>query len=425
MIRFESSPLEYIQSLHSASSIYNYDLFSNMMAIQKDVSTKGDEAVIDYTKKFDRITDPNFKLMVTNDEIKAAFKHVSPEFLDAITKAHESILRFHQNQQQKSWTKKSPEGLEYGMQLSPLKRVGLYVPGGLALYPSSVLMNAVPAKIAGVESVVIATPPREDGNVAPEILVAASICGVEEIIKSGGAQSVFAMAYGTESIQKVDKIVGPGNQYVTAAKQMVYGVVDIDKPAGPSEVCVYIDNNNYSHYAAAECLSQLEHDVNSIAIVISESKEILTNVQTEFKAQLELCKRQNIINQSVENSRLILCSGKNESINMVNEVATEHLVLLSDEYETLLPQIKNAGAIFCGPYTPVALGDYCGGPNHVLPTSGTAKFASPLSVYDFQKWSSVLISNRESLENHSQSLSSLTDVEGLDAHQNSISIRLK
>lgn len=389
-------------------------------AVKKDQDT----AVIAYTKKFDaKKASSTFSLTVTKEEINEAYKNVHPDFQNAMTVAKENITAFHREQIPHSWEKPCSLGT-YGMQYSPIEIVGLYVPGGQALYPSSVLMNAIPAKIAGVSQLVMTTPPREDGSLAPEIIVAAVECGVDVIIKAGGAQAIYGLAYGTESIPAVDKIVGPGNSYVDIAKQLVYGRVDIDKPAGPSEVCVYIDNPKYTAYATAELLAQCEHDEAASGVIIATDKSLLNAVQEELKKQIPLLKRQEIIKKSLQNSSLYFVDSLDDAIHAMNDIASEHLCLICDEAESIRKKIKHAGAIFCGPYTPVALGDYIAGPNHVLPTARAARFSSALSVFDFVKFSSFLSASKASLQSHHDTLKTLTTIESLDAHTNSVSIRL-
>ncbi|MBA94743.1 MAG: histidinol dehydrogenase [Rickettsiales bacterium] len=421
-----------------AITIYNFDtkkrdqiLDNNQESITKVVTTIGetvrrqrDEAIITYTKQFDATkADDSFSLLVTQPEIDDAYTQVTPAFKEAMLLAKKNITAFHSEQQPQNWQKPCSVG-SYGMQYNPIEIVGLYVPGGQALYPSSVLMNAIPAKIAGVSQLIMTTPPRIDGSLAPEIIVAAIECGINKIIKAGGAQAIYGLAYGTTSIPAVDKIVGPGNRYVDTAKQAVYGLVDIDKPAGPSEVCVYIDNINYAAYAAAELFAQCEHDEDASGVIISDQESVLKAVQSELTKQFSHLKRQSIIKQALSNSALYHTQSSDEAIAIMNDIASEHLCLISDNAESIRPKIKHAGAIFCGPYTPVALGDYIAGPNHVLPTARAARFSSALSVFDFVKFSSILTASKESLRDVQPALDTLTSIESLDAHNNSISLRL-
>jgi len=393
-------------------------------AIQNEVKSKGDAAIIQYCKLFDKVEDEHFSLIATEEEITAAYNEVSPVFINAIKEASDNIRNFHSNQVPQNWQATSQLGYSYGMQYSAIPSAGLYVPGGRALYPSTVLMNAIPAKIAGVEQLVMTSPPQKNGKLAPEIYVAAKECGVDVIVKAGGAQAVFALAYGTKHIPKVDKIVGPGNVYVDEAKKMVYGDVDIDKPAGPSEVLIYVEDKRYAAYAASELLAQLEHDPNAQAQVISSNKATLEAINTAFDTQLSKAKRQDIVQESKANCSLFLVENEAAAIQAMNDVASEHLVLLLDHHQDIRAKIKHAGAIFCGPYTPVALGDYIAGPNHVLPTAGAARFSSALSVMDFMKFSSVLDCNKEQLRALAPNVKVLTDIEKLDAHYQSIKTRL-
>tara|TARA_B100000427_G_scaffold170955_1_gene142139 strand:- start:22452 stop:23726 length:1275 start_codon:yes stop_codon:yes gene_type:complete len=392
--------------------------------IADTVRDQRDEAIISYTKQFDAPNaDDSFSLIVSQSEIDDAYTQVTPAFKEAMLLAKKNITAFHTEQQPQSWQKPCSVG-SYGMQYQPIEIVGLYVPGGQALYPSSVLMNAIPAKIAGVSQLIMTTPPRSDGSLAPEIIVAAVECGVDRIIKAGGAQAIYGLAYGSDSIPAVDKIVGPGNRYVDTAKQAVYGLVDIDKPAGPSEVCVYIDNINYAAYAAAELFAQCEHDEDASGVIISDQDSILIAVQHELKRQFPTLKRQSIIKKALSNSALYKVLDLDEAIKVMNDIASEHLCLISDNAESIRAKIKHAGAIFCGPYTPVALGDYIAGPNHVLPTARSARFSSALSVFDFVKFSSILTASKDSLADVQPALDILTSIESLDAHNNTISIRL-
>jgi histidinol dehydrogenase len=425
MIKISKDYKKIIPELHEQNQSSNQiDIIKTLTEIKDKIILEKDKALYFYTKKFDMV-EKDYQIQVTPTEIQDAYKCVSQEYLAALKRAKQNIEDFHQNQIPQDWFIEKQPGIKYGLKYTPLESAGLYVPGGRAPYPSSVLMDAIPAKIAGVGNMVMATPPQKDGTIAPQILVAADICGITNIVKAGGAQAVFALAFGTESVDKVDKIVGPGNIYVTQAKQMVYGRVDIDKPAGPSEALIYIDDIKYIKFAAAELLSQLEHDPNAQAVGVSSDEQILRAIQKELLIQIANCDRQEIIQESAKNSVLFLAKDKEESISIINQVASEHLVLLSDDYKTLEPQIKNAGAIFLGPYTPVALGDYYAGPNHVLPTNGTAKFASPLGVQDFVKATSLLHYSKDQLAKAQKDLEILTKMENFDAHYKSVEIRLK
>jgi histidinol dehydrogenase len=416
---------DFLQKLHGSNQgTDRQEIIDLLQSIKVDIQKNKDKAVIKYSAKFDKVFPETFSLTVSEAEIKEAYTSVPKTFIDACKRAKSNIESYHRLQLPKDINAKKDNGVEFGITYNALDIVGLYVPGGRAPYPSTVLMDAIPAKLAGVQHVVMTTPPQANGKVAPQILVAADICKVDTIIKAGGAQGIFALAYGTESIPKVDKIVGPGNIYVDLAKQMVYGTVDIDKPAGPSDVCIYIEKPEYASYAASEMLAQLEHDPLSIAITVSSNKETLTAIQKEFETQLDTLSRKKIIVESKKNSALLLTSTEKESIDIINKIAAEHLVILTDTPHDIRKQIKHAGSIFLGPYTPVTLGDYFAGPNHVLPTSGAAKYASPLGVMDFMKYSSYLNYSKEALEKAKDDLKILTEMEGFDGHFNAVTQRL-
>jgi histidinol dehydrogenase len=344
--------------------------------------------------------------------------------MDALKLAHHNITEYHAWQKPNGWERAPQPGTRYGIRYSAIDSVGLYVPGGRAVYPSSVLMNAIPAKLAGVDRIVIATPPQPDGSIPPQILAACSLCGVSSILKSGGAQAIFALAYGTQTTKSVDKIVGPGNKFVDGAKRSVYGVVDIDKPAGPSEVLVYITDPSYAEFAAAELLAQLEHDPDAKAFALTLSDECASAIQTEFISLAARCKRQDIISKSAQNSKIVKCDSESQVIETINIIASEHLVLMVDHANTILSKIRHAGSIFLGPYTPVALGDYIAGPNHVLPTGAAARFSSPLGVMDFMKYSGYCEYSKEALAAIQVPIRELTTMEGFDAHQLSVDVRL-
>jgi len=390
--------------------------------IKDIVLSKRDQALFYFAEKFDGAYLKELK--VNPGDIEFAYTQVSPTFLTAIKKVIQNVQTYHAFQTPHSWLKEISPGVTYGMQYRPIQKAGLYVPGGQASYPSTVVMNSVPALLAGVSDLVMTTPPQKNGNILPEILVTADLCGVHHIVKAGGAQAIFALAYGTETIPKVDKIVGPGNKYVAAAKQLVYGLVDIDKPAGPSEVLVYVDRIDYAPYAAAELLAQIEHDPDNIGICLVNSPDLLRAVQEELTQQFKTCSRQDIISQSLKNSGIYLTSSDEETLACINETASEHVMLLTDTPEQFLPHITHAGAIFCGPYTSVTLGDYFAGPNHVLPTGGAARFSSPLSVLDFMKFSSVLKYDKAALKKADPHIKALTKIEKLDAHYLAVQKRL-
>ncbi|KSV60111.1 histidinol dehydrogenase [Acetivibrio ethanolgignens] len=390
------------------------------------VKDKGDEALFSYTKRFDGIELDAESVRVTPEEIEEAYTQVDEEFLAIIRKAIENIRVYHEKQKQYSWFDSTPQGTILGQKVTPLERVGVYVPGGKAAYPSSVLMNTIPAKVAGVEKIIMVTPPDKEGRVTPTTLVAAREAGADEIYKVGGAQAIAALAYGTESIPKVHKIVGPGNIYVALAKKAVYGYVSIDSIAGPSEILVLADETANPRYVAADLLSQAEHDELASAILVTTSKELAKEVEKEIEGFLQVLSRREILEKSLENYGYILIADTMEmAIDTVNEIASEHLEIVTKDPFQIMTKIKNAGAIFLGEYSSEPLGDYFAGPNHVLPTNGTAKFFSPLSVDDFIKKSSIISYSREALYPFHQDIVSFAKAEGLTAHANSIAVRFE
>lgn len=390
------------------------------------VKDKGDEALFSYTKRFDGIELDAESVRVTPEEIEEAYTQVDEEFLAIIRKAIENIRVYHEKQKQYSWFDSTPQGTILGQKVTPLERVGVYVPGGKAAYPSSVLMNTIPAKVAGVEMIIMVTPPDKEGRVTPTTLVAAREAGADEIYKVGGAQAIAALAYGTESIPKVHKIVGPGNIYVALAKKAVYGYVSIDSIAGPSEILVLADETANPRYVAADLLSQAEHDELASAILVTTSKELAREVEKEIEGFLQVLSRREILEKSLENYGYILIADTMEmAIDTVNEIASEHLEIVTKDPFQIMTKIKNAGAIFLGEYSSEPLGDYFAGPNHVLPTNGTAKFFSPLSVDDFIKKSSIISYSREALYPFHQDIVSFAKAEGLTAHANSIAVRFE
>jgi histidinol dehydrogenase len=390
------------------------------------VRLEGDASLRRFSQQFDRVTVD--ELRVTDEEIQAAYAEVDAAFVAALRQAAANIRSFHAKQKRTSWMDLQADGSLLGQIIRPLQRVGLYVPGGKAAYPSSVLMNAIPAQVAGVPQVVMVTPPATAGEagIDPHILVAAAEAGVREIYRVGGAQAVAALAYGTESIPPVDKIVGPGNIYVALAKRYVFGVVDIDSIAGPSEIAVIADDTADPVYVAADLLSQAEHDEMASAILITPSEQLALQVQAEVERQLALLPRKEIAAKSIEdNGAILLVEDIGEAIGIVNRLAPEHLELLVAEPFTYLPLIENAGAIFLGPYSTEPVGDYFAGPNHVLPTNGTARFSSPLSVDDFIKKSSVIHYSKEALFANGEQIMTLARHEGLEAHARAIQVRLE
>ena len=403
-----------------ARSQFSYDDVNETVEnILKDVKNRGDKALIEYTEKFDGVKLE--ALEVSDKEIEDAYNTIDKELLEVIKYSHDNIKKYHERQVRNNFMITEENGVVLGQIINPIEKVGLYVPGGTASYPSTVLMNAVPAKIAGCKEIVMVTPPNPDGSISAPILAAAKIAGVDRIFKVGGAQSVAALSYGTESIPKVYKIVGPGNIYVAMAKKMVYGEVSIDMIAGPSEVLIIADESADYVYVAADLLSQAEHDRLAACILVTTSEELADKVATELEKQLKELPREEIARASIENQgRIIIVDNLEEAVYVSNFVAPEHLEVAVDSPFELLPKIKNAGSIFMGHNTPEPLGDYLAGPNHTLPTSGTAKFSSPLSVDDFIKKSSVLYYSKEALEKVKDKVTKFAESEGLDAHARSI-----
>ncbi len=393
-------------------------------AILKDVQENGDKAVFGYTEKFDKAVLTAETVRVTEEEIAEAYEKLPARTVEVIRKAIVNIRAYHEKQRRNSWFDAQPDGTILGQKITPIASVGVYVPGGKAAYPSSVLMNVLPAKVAGVERIAMVTPPGADGKVYEGTLVAAKEAGVTEIYKVGGAQAIGALAYGTESIPKVDKIVGPGNIYVALAKKAVYGHVSIDSIAGPSEILVLADETANPTYVAADLLSQAEHDELASAILITTSEEVATKVSAEVDRFVAQLSRKAILEKSLDNyGYILLADNMNDAIDAVNEIASEHLELVTKDAFTVMTKIKNAGAIFIGEYSSEPLGDYFAGPNHVLPTNGTAKFFSPLEVDDFIKKSSIISYSREALEPIHEDIIDFAKAEGLTAHANSIAVR--
>ena len=394
--------------------------------ILEEVREKGDEALFAYTERFDGAKLSGETVLVTEEEIREAYQKVPEQLVAVIRRALKNIEDYHAKQKQYSWFDSKPDGTILGQKVTPLKRVGVYVPGGKAAYPSSVLMNILPAKVAGVEEILMVTPPGKDGKVTPTTLVAAHEAGATAIYKAGGAQAVAALAYGTESIPKVDKIVGPGNIYVALAKKAVYGHVSIDAIAGPSEILVIADETAEPRYVAADLLSQAEHDELASAILITTSQELAEAVSGEVDQFLTVLSRAEIIRKSLDNYGYILVADTmDEAVEIANEIASEHLEIQTRNPYEVMTKIRNAGAIFLGPYASEPLGDYFAGPNHVLPTNGTAKFFSPLSVDDFIKKSSIIAYSKEALQAVHEDIETFAKAEGLTAHANSIHVRFE
>ena len=399
---------------------------SRVNDIIQNVREKRDEAVFEYTLKFDGATIDQDNIRVTEEEIKEAYEQVDPKLLDVIRKALVNIRDYHTKQKQYSWFDSDESGIILGQKVTPLKTVGVYVPGGKAVYPSSVLMNVIPAKVAGVSNIIMTTPCGKDGKVYPSTLVAAKEAGVDAIYKVGGAQAIAALAFGTESIPKVDKIVGPGNIYVALAKKAVYGFVSIDSIAGPSEILVLADETANPRFVAADLLSQAEHDEMASAILVTTSETLAEQVSVEVDKFVATLSRKEIIQKSLDNYGYILVADTmQDAIDTVNEIASEHLELVTKNPFETMTKIRNAGAIFIGEYSSEPLGDYFAGPNHVLPTNGTAKFFSPLSVDDFIKKSSIISYSREALEPVYKDIVQFAECEKLTAHANSIRVRFE
>ena len=405
----------------------NYGKFEAAVAdILANVKEKGDEALFSYTREFDKVEVTSETIRVTEEEIKEAYEAVDASLLEVIRKALVNIRTYHEKQRQNSWFTSTENGTMLGQKVTPLDRVGVYVPGGKAVYPSSVLMNIVPAKVAGVPHIVMTTPPGKDGKVNPSTLVAAKEAGADEIYKVGGAQAIGALAYGTSSIPKVDKIVGPGNIFVALAKKAVYGHVSIDSIAGPSEILVLADETANAHYVAADLLSQAEHDEMASAILITTSTELAQNVEKEIEGYLKVLSRKEIISKSLENfGYILIAEDMDEAIEAANEIASEHMEIVTKDAFEVMMKVRNAGAIFIGEYSSEPLGDYFAGPNHVLPTNGTAKFFSALSVDDFIKKSSIVYYSRSALREIHKDIIQFAASEQLTAHANSIAVRFE
>ena len=394
--------------------------------ILDEVHEKKDAAVFAFTEKFDGASVNADTIQVTEAEIQEAYKEVDDSLLRIIRKALKNIEVYHQKQMQYSWFDSKPDGTILGQKVTALKRVGVYVPGGKAAYPSSVLMNIIPAKVAGVDQIIMVTPPGRDGKVNPTTLVAAKEAGADAVYKVGGAQAIAALAYGTESIPKVDKIVGPGNIYVALAKKAVYGHVSIDSVAGPSEILVLADETANPRYVAADLLSQAEHDELASAILVTTSMELAQKVYAEADAFAEKLSRGEIIRKSLDNyGHILVADTLADAIDAANEIASEHLEIMTADPFQVMTKIRNAGAIFIGEYSSEPLGDYFAGPNHILPTNGTAKFFSPLSVDDFLKKSSIISYSREALEEIHTDIEQFAEAEHLTAHANSIKVRFE
>ncbi|MFA1821861.1 histidinol dehydrogenase [Virgibacillus oceani] len=393
-----------------------------ILEIINQVRKTGDQALFSYTEKFDGVALDT--LIVSEKEFDDAKKLVNADVVQALQKAKDNIEQFHRQQIEKSWFIEKEQGITLGQKITPMEKAGVYIPGGKAAYPSTVLMNVIPAKIAGVEKVAMTTPPQPGGKMNPYVLVAAQLAGVDTIYKLGGAQAIAALAYGTKTVEKVSKIVGPGNAYVARTKKWVFGDVDIDMIAGPSEICILADKRTNAKYAAADLLSQAEHDESASSICVTTSRSVADNILKEMNKQAVTLDRREIIEKSLsQNGKLIIAENRQEAYDVINDLAPEHLQLMTAYPSEHLSFIKNAGAIFLGEFSPEVLGDYYAGPNHTLPTSGTAAFSSPLGVYDFIKRSSIIHYSKESLLAASRDIMQLARIEGLTAHEASIQVR--
>lgn len=413
-----------LRDLRKRSGETDKKVTASVTEILEDVRTNGDVAVQEYTRKFDGRCPE--QLEVTKAQMEEAVANADPRFVQALQHAMENIRAFHSRQKQQSFIDAKANGVIMGQRIRGLKRVGLYVPGGTAAYPSSVLMNAIPAKIAGVEEVIMVTPPLKDGSANPDILVAAALAGVDRIFLIGGAQAVGALAYGTETIPKVDKIVGPGNIYVATAKRILYGVVDIDMIAGPSEILVMADSSANPKFLAADLMSQAEHDILASSILLTTDKTIAELTVKELERQIPLLSRSDIMKASLENyGAIIVCRDVDEMVRLANELAPEHLEVMLENPMAYLGRLDNAGSVFLGQYAPEPLGDYYAGPNHVLPTSGTARFFSPLGVDSFIKKSSYIYYTKEALQEAHDDIVCIAEREKLTAHANSIKVRFE
>ncbi|MBE6920787.1 MAG: histidinol dehydrogenase [Ruminococcaceae bacterium] len=413
----------------SASEIFarnesELDVSDIVTDIIADVRKNGDAALLAYAKKFDKAELTS--LEVSDAEIEEAFASVEPEFVEILREAAANIRAFHEKQMRQGFALRQENGVVIGQKITPIEKAGLYVPGGTAAYPSTVLMDSIPAKIAGCKEICIATPPSANGRINPVILAAAKIAGVDRIFKMGGAQAIAALAYGTQSVPKVDKIVGPGNAFVAEAKRQVFGKVSIDMIAGPSEILVIADGKSDPAYVAADLLSQAEHDKMASAVLVTDSEELALQVQTEIEKQLSKLPREEIARVSIENNgKIIVADNFDDVLAVANEIAPEHLELCVDNPFDYLDKVQNAGSIFMGRYCPEALGDYFAGPNHTLPTSGTARFSSPLSVDDFIKKTQYTYYTKEALDKVGQKVAFFAEKEGLSAHARSATIRLE
>lgn len=420
---------EAYQGKVKASSVYmEHPIEGAVRKIISAVRQRGDSALVDLAKQYDGVDMKKSEIKVSAKETKEAYKKVRDGFIKALSRAINNIKEYHKKQKPDEFFETQENDVIIGLRAIPLENVGVYVPGGAAAYPSSVLMGVIPAQIAGVKKIVIATPPAQIGKntgVNPYVLVAANELGIADVYKVGGAQAMAALAFGTKTIPQVDKIVGPGNTYVTLAKKILYGAVGIDKLAGPSDVVIMADQDAEAEFIAADILSQAEHDRASSAVLITNSKELAQKVNSELVKQLKKLNRRKILEPALGNSCIVLVKSLKDGVNIINHIGPEHLELFTSSPQMLLEGIKNAGAVFLGPYSPVAVGDYYAGPNHVLPTDGSSRFSSPLTVYDFIKYQSIIGYTKPALNAAWKDVKLLAEVEGLDAHARSVEIRFK
>lgn len=418
----ETTQRRFIADLKARSQNNGRDVAAAVSGIIEDVRQNGDAAVKAYTEKFDGKAPE--KTEVSKEEIDKLIEKCDPAFLSAVDRACENIRDFHQRQVQQSWMTAKPDGVMMGQRVRGLRRVGIYVPGGTAAYPSSVLMNAIPAKIAGVEEVIMVTPPQKDGKPNPDIMAAAKAAGVDRVFMMGGAQAVAALAYGTQTVPKVDKIVGPGNIFVATAKKLLYGTVDIDMIAGPSEILIVADRTANPAFIAADLMSQAEHDVLASSVLLTDCGQLALDVKAELEKQVQQLSRKEIIEKSLADyGAIIVCKSLDDAVAFANDLAPEHLEVCTENPMEYIGRLDNAGSVFLGNYSPEPLGDYYAGPNHVLPTSGTARFFSPLSVDSFIKKSSFIYYTESALKRAADDIVTLADTEGLTAHANSIKVR--
>ena len=396
-----------------------------VQSILKNVKQKGDQALLAYTERFDQIRLLRSQLEIKKEEIKAARKKISTDFLETLKQASQRIRRFHQLSKKRARIQWIEHGVRIEQRVRPLERIGIYVPGGKASYPSTVLMGAIPAKVAGVEEIIMTSPPQKEG-ISPAVLVAADLAGVDRIFQVGGVQAIGALAYGTESIPKVDKIVGPGNRYVAIAKRLVYGTVDLDMVAGPSEIVIISDGKISPSFVAADLISQAEHDERALAILITPSEAFATRVNEEVEKQLSALKRERIARKSLaQRGALLIVENLDQAMELANRIAPEHLELCVKHPMHLARSVKHAGAVFLGPYAPEAIGDYLAGPNHILPTAGTARYASALGVEDFQKKINLMEFSKKIMSEFEKDVKRFTEWEGLEGHYRSVAIRMK